>query len=346
MLTPKGSKERLFEIFQRVTPNFKSNINEAPYQQYDYSDAIRVEKKMIEEYGETFNPRIAGFITVNGHMIDFSGGGDVRGIDHKNVGYILDELGIDLGKYKGEDWRNSERVGMYAVLDMGIIRFIPEQWGFNMHVMPTQDQFTILRELFAKRNGRVILDMEDGDANEHIEHGDETPVDFIIDGIKNFYRYGDKPKGYYDYEDDEDLMENYISEILNKSKLIINELHDLNDFKFEKTKRTIQGYINNGSITLNDIEPNKYFIIGYDYLGQTMGSVATASKEECGKNIEYFKSNQNIVQIIIEKPEVATQVLNRTENNKWFTKNNIYGNENQIKMDLKEELNGERTIKF
>jgi hypothetical protein len=310
--------------------NKTKTINEAPYQQFDYSDAIRVEKKMIEEFGETYNPNVCGFITIGGHMIDFSGGDlNIRGMDHREVGYIFNDLDIDLGKYNGNDWKYSNSWGLCAIMDMGIIRFIPEWWGFDMHVMPTQEQFEKLREILPIKNGRCYIDLTDGSNKANIEHESETPVDFIIDGIKDFYRYGDKPKSYNDYEEDDNL----------------NEDHSIKDFKYNKVKNVVQSYLDKSKIKLEDINPNNYFILAFDVGNHLISFSVSPTKEASNETIKYLKSKKEVYQVIIEKPTIGVQSFMKDVNYQWTTQSNVYGDQNQLKLDLSEDVKQIQTLK-
>ena len=106
---------------------------------------------------------------------------------------------MDLEKYGEEEWKNSRLAGMYAAMDMGFIRFMPESWAFDMHQMPTQEQFGVIREIIRKKNGRVIIELNE---EVYVEYEYDTPEEYIIEGIKSYYRRGEIPKPFMD--DDED----------------------------------------------------------------------------------------------------------------------------------------------
>lgn len=200
LLRRNGYIKKLLELKKDVNDKMFS-INEAhtPFQ-FSYKTALAVEKQAIKEYGVTDTFRIAGYITPRGYLLDFSEGSGNRGIDHRNIGYILDELNIDVGMYSGEEWKNSPSWGMYAVMDMGFIRYGPESQSIEMHQKPTQEQFQIIREIIKYYNGRVNVEMNE---DTYIEYEYDTPEDYIIDGIKEYYNEGIKPKKYSETYDEE-----------------------------------------------------------------------------------------------------------------------------------------------
>ncbi len=189
-----------------ITENQLENlINEIACQEFDYSDALKLEDAMVKAYGTTDNLKSVGYITPNGYLIDFGGGGYKRELDHRDINGMMDDLNIDMGKYKGEEWLGSNSTNVLAALDMGFIRYFPEYSGFNFRVFPSQRQFEILRKIINAKNGYVVVDMSD--PNGHAEFTRGTPTDFIIDGIKNFFNRGEKLITYEEAYADEDLME-------------------------------------------------------------------------------------------------------------------------------------------
>ena len=103
------------------------------YQEFKVEIVNKVEKLLIKYFGTTGNPNKAGYILTNGQMLDFSMGQRDRVQDHREVNYVLNENEIDLGKYDTEEqWKYSNSTGMLALLDMGIIRFGPESYSFDM----------------------------------------------------------------------------------------------------------------------------------------------------------------------------------------------------------------------
>jgi hypothetical protein len=64
-----------------------------------------------------------------------------------------------------------------------------------------------------------------------------------------------------------------------------NEINEgtINDFKYDAVKNQLQKAINNNSLTLDDISPNKYFIVCFDLYNHHISTVSTKAnkKHEC-----------------------------------------------------------------
>lgn len=204
LLRRNGYIKKLIDLKKDVTDktlsiNEKKKITES-YQsvEFSYKDALRVEKAAVQFYGQAHSLNQTGYITPSGYLLDFSEGTGSRVQDHRNIGYVLETLDIDLGEYGGDKWKHSTSWGMYAVMDMGFIRYLPESKSIDMHQMPTQEQFQILRKIIKQQNGRVNVEMNE---DAYVEYESDTPEDYIIDGIKSYYKEGIKPKAYAEYED-------------------------------------------------------------------------------------------------------------------------------------------------
>jgi hypothetical protein len=205
LLRRNGYIEKLLKLKKELTDrklsvNEKKKLNESHQSvDFNYKDTLRVEKAALQHYGETHSFHNTGFITPNGYLLNFGEGLGSRVLDHRNIGYILDTLDIDLGEYESDKWKNSASRGMYAVMDMGFIRYLPESRSIDMHQIPTQQQFEILRQIIKQQNGKVIVEMNE---DAYVEYEDDTPEDYIINGIKSYYKEGIKPKAYIDIEDE------------------------------------------------------------------------------------------------------------------------------------------------
>lgn len=98
--------------------------------------------------------------------------------------------------------------------------------------------------------------------------------------------------------------------ILKRNKL--NE-GGIDDFKYDAVKNQVQNAINNNSITLDDISPNKYFIVCFDLYNHHISTISTAYKSEALKLIEYYKNIDDVWKIYVEKPSVGAIVFLRKE---------------------------------
>jgi predicted nucleotidyltransferase len=196
LLRRNGYIEKLINLRKDLS-NEKLSIHESVT--FSDRDILRVEKAAIKEYGTVDSLNRAGYITPSGYLLDFSEGTGNRVQDHRNIGYTLETVpNLNIGEYGGDKWKHSASWALYAVLDMGFIRYIPESYGVDMRRMPSQEQFQILRDLIKQRNGKVLVQV---DQYVSIEYEPDTPEEFIIEGIKSYYREGIKLKRYTDEED-------------------------------------------------------------------------------------------------------------------------------------------------
>jgi hypothetical protein len=213
LLRRNGYIEKLLNLKKTIRVNQLSIKENQILQEFSDVDALRLEKKAIETYGETYNLNSVGYITPNGRLLNFSVMDRTRDVDHREIGYLIDELDIDYEQYGGEDWKYRNSAGLYVALDLGFIRYMPESKGFDMHKMPTQEQFKVLRYIIGKYDGEVIVDL---DEKTSMEYDKGTPVDFIINGIKNYFRNGIKLKPYAYIMNDDNLYENIRKKKINK----------------------------------------------------------------------------------------------------------------------------------
>lgn len=199
LLRRNGYIKKLIDLKKDVTDTALS-INESHQPvEFSYRDALKIEKLALQFYGETGTFQRAGYITPSGYLLDFSEGTGSRVQDHRNIMFVVEESGIDIGRYEEDRQRHLQSWGMMVVMDMGFIRYMPETKGVDMHRMPTQEQFENLRFLIQKYNGNIIVEMSE---DAYIQYEDGTPEDFIIDGIKSYYNDGIKPKAYAEADDD------------------------------------------------------------------------------------------------------------------------------------------------
>jgi transposase len=112
-------------------------------------------------------------------------------------------------------------------------------------------------------------------------------------------------------------MAEYLKQEINENELkkfsqILNE-NTIDSFKYNAVKRQIQKAINNQSLSLQDISPNKYFIVCFDLFNNNVSMVSTSDKSDALKHIEYYKNMDNVWKIYVEKPSVDAIVFLRKE---------------------------------
>lgn len=96
--------------------------------------------------------------------------------------------------------------------------------------------------------------------------------------------------------------------------VILESQVNLSQFKSEKLRKQIQLAINNSSIDLEDLDNDRYFVLAMDLMGlENLGMANTLSKVTAEENINHFKKDENVGQIIVERPSIGLRVYFRTD---------------------------------
>lgn len=160
--------------------------------------------KTAEEYfGTTYNVREAGYILLDGKMLDFSGRkdgapGGYRTVDHRDIWDAFD------GNY-GESGSDA----MVQFMQAGNIRVMPESGGINLSVKPNAAQTTALERYISRFNGEVVLDFDNknGDTVASAEYKRFTSAKRILSDINAFFDEGIEPTGNVDIRYSERIPE-------------------------------------------------------------------------------------------------------------------------------------------
>lgn len=146
-------------------------------------------KKAKRKFGITNNVQVAGYINLDGTMLDFSGGYDYRLHDHRDISEIMSDV--------------SGTKAMNAYISQGNIRLMPESPSIELDYQhePTTKQYATIRKvvdtLLAKLDnyGRFFVEFSDADSSvESREYGRNTPTSKIISDIQYFYKNGVLPQ--------------------------------------------------------------------------------------------------------------------------------------------------------
>ena len=146
-------------------------------------------KAAKKKFGTTNNAQVAGYINLDGTMLDFSGGYDYRLYDHRDISDIMSNL--------------SGTQAMNTYIAQGNIRLMPESPSIEMHSKkePTAKQYTTIRRvadtLLAKldKYGKFYVEFSDGNSSvDSREYGQNTPTSKILSDIKYFYKNGALPQ--------------------------------------------------------------------------------------------------------------------------------------------------------
>jgi hypothetical protein len=151
----------------------------------------KIHNQAEKYFGITDDPNVAGYMTPNGNMLDFSGerfggGNGTRYMDHNEISYLLD---VDYPKV--------------AYMKLGGIRLSPEAHGFECKVKPTAQQYSTLRiylDEFSNYTRHVDLYDPEENTNFNKSYEADRPTDRIINDIKRFYagEYNEDETDFYE----------------------------------------------------------------------------------------------------------------------------------------------------
>ena len=165
-----------------------------PSKQYQSRDVQSIPfseyEKMENHFGTTKNYDVAGYLLIDGEMLDFSGKhwGDPtstsRQVDHRDIQEVLDGRGNN---------------GVNAMIDMignRNIRLMPETGGINLSHAPNGYQEKVLRGYINHFRGEIIVDVDEvgGDTIDSFRYNRGTSSEKILNDIRNYFNKGIKPE--------------------------------------------------------------------------------------------------------------------------------------------------------
>lgn len=143
-------------------------------------------KKAEKHFGTTNDYSLAAYIDINGKMLDFSDGGNIRGTDHRGIAEVLDTpSGV------------SGTEALTAFMNAGNIRIMDT--GIDISVEPNAKQISVLRDYIASRNGEIYVDFskEDGTPAGSARYSKGTSGSRILADINNYFKDGTIPENTY-----------------------------------------------------------------------------------------------------------------------------------------------------
>lgn len=146
--------------------------------------ASEIAKKAEKVFGTTNNFKLAGYLDVNGKLLDFSEGQGYRVQDHREISEVLD---------LPEDSDYSD--GLIEFMNEGNIRL--QEYGIDIAVKPNDEQRKVLRDFFNSLDGEVIVDFSNanGDSIGSAEYTRGTASARILNDIDSYFNGGDIPSG-------------------------------------------------------------------------------------------------------------------------------------------------------
>lgn len=152
--------------------------------QYNEEFAKKYAGKAARKFGTTGRFDLAGYLTVNGALLDFSQRQGYREQDHREISEVLDFLPEDHGYSDG----------MIEFMNLGNIRM--QNYGIDIARVPNAAQKTTLRKFFNSLNGEVTVDLSDADGNTvgSLEYNKGTGAEKILNDIDSYFKTGKIPQ--------------------------------------------------------------------------------------------------------------------------------------------------------
>jgi len=152
--------------------------------QYSPEMSSKYAAKAARKFGTTSRFDLAGYLTTNGSLLDFSEGQGYRVADHRQIAEILDFLPDD----------HSYSEGMIEFMNLGNIRL--QSYGIDITKPPTAKQVPVLRRFFNSLDGEVTVDFSDenGDTVGSIDYPEGTRADRIFADMDRYFETGKVPE--------------------------------------------------------------------------------------------------------------------------------------------------------
>lgn len=157
---------------------------EAIRAKYDDEFSKKYASKAARKFGTTSRFDLAGYLTTNGTLLDFSERQGYRVVDHRQVAEVLDFL--------PEDHEYSD--GMIEFMNLGNIRL--QSYGIDIAKAPNVSQRSKLRQFFRSLDGEVSVDFSDENGNTvgSVEYPEGTRPDRILSDIDRYFETGKVPE--------------------------------------------------------------------------------------------------------------------------------------------------------
>lgn len=167
---------KLYNIPKNESDNAKKELTDKQKAEYV--------KKVEKHFGITRKFDLAGYLTTNGTLLDFSEGQRYRVQDHREISEILD-LPEDAGYSDG----------LIEFMNQGNIRL--QSYGIDIAQLPNEKQRRVLRDFFNRLDGEVTVDFSSyqGASLGSVEYADGTASSRILKDIESFFETGVVPEG-------------------------------------------------------------------------------------------------------------------------------------------------------
>lgn len=151
---------------------------------YNEEFAKKYASKAARRFGTTSRFDLAGYLTVNGALLDFSQRQGYRVRDHREIAGVLDFL-PEYAEYSD---------GMIEFMNLGNIRM--QSYGIDISRAPNSKQRSVLRRFFNSLDGEVTVDFsrQDGGTDGSIDYPEGTRADRILNDIDHYFSTGVVPE--------------------------------------------------------------------------------------------------------------------------------------------------------
>lgn len=182
LLNDDQSKE-IRKIFEGKADEKKEPVKDASYY------AAKAEKK----FGTTYSFSLAGYLDVNGKLLDFSEGQRYRVQDHREISEVLD-LPEDAGYSDG----------LIEFMNQGNVRL--QTYGVDISRMPNDKQIPLLKRFFSQIRDDIYIDYssDSGYNITSVAYRQGTNPNEIIGEMKSYFDDGKMPEGNISYSIDVD----------------------------------------------------------------------------------------------------------------------------------------------
>ncbi len=176
-----ASKDSMSDSKQNVKEKFSMNDTSSNVEHQEEAERAKAYATKAEKrFGITGLYKRAGYLTINGKMLDFSDGQRYRVMDHREISDILD-LPEDAGYSDG----------LIEFMRQGNIRM--QEYGIDIATKPNDKQRAVLTRFFNSLNGEVTVDFskENGDVAGSIDYPEGTKANKILSDIDHFADTGE-----------------------------------------------------------------------------------------------------------------------------------------------------------
>ena len=180
----RGEMKTVHGRLDRAKEQAAKDAKVAYRSQYNEEFAKKYATKAAKKFGTTSRFDFAGYLTVNGSLLNFSGGQGYRVHDHREVAEVLDFLPEDHGYSDG----------MIEFMNLGNIRL--QSYGIDIAKAPNAAQKAKLRQFFRSLDGEVSVDFsnENGDNMGSLEYNEGTRAERILNDIDTYFKTGKVPE--------------------------------------------------------------------------------------------------------------------------------------------------------